>query len=241
MGQLPQSIASLCRMHNEAEREMVMQATENAFAVYFPMPFTAHGTCLNGTRITRVLTKSTIVQLDSGCSLQLKEHLIEVPFSLISPRVPLISTTSWDTLEVPCKLLREEGRRQMDLFKALVNESYSEADFRDGLRLSQQQLAILHDQLARDFAYSRSWVTILLTTVGIVVGLLLWIAVCVWCCHCRWGSRYTHHQEPIMITSHLQDSDDEPGFEEDIMHRDHIMQRGIHPDLGNVPRGLIRR
>ncbi len=36
-----------------------------------------------------------------------------------------------------------------------------------------------------------------------------------------------------MITSHLQDSDDE--------HRDHIMQRGIHPDLGNVPPGLLRR
>jgi hypothetical protein len=241
MGQLPQSIASLCRMHNEAERVMVMQAAENAFAVYTPTPFTAHGTCLNGTRITRVLTKSTIVQLDSGCSLQLKEHLIEVPFSLISQRIPLISTTSWDTLEVPRKLFREEDWRQMDLFKALVNESYAEADFRDGLRLSQQQLAILHEQLARDFAYSRSWVTILLITVGTAVGLFLCIGVCIWCCRRRWGTRYPHHQEPIMITSHLQDSDDKPGFEEDIMHRDHIMQHGIHPDLGNVPRGLLRR
>jgi hypothetical protein len=25
------------------------------------------------------------------------------------------------------------------------------------------------------------------------------------------------------------------------LHRDHIMQRGIHPDLGNVPPGLLRR
>jgi ABC-type microcin C transport system duplicated ATPase subunit YejF len=121
-------------MHNEAEREMVMQAEENAFAVYTPIPFTAHGTCLNGSRITRVLSKSTVIQLDSGCNLQLKEHLIEVPFSLISPRVPLISSTSWDTLEVPRKLLREEDRRQMDLFRALVNASYDEREFRDGLR-----------------------------------------------------------------------------------------------------------
>jgi hypothetical protein len=127
----------------------------------------------------------------------------------------------------------------MDLFRALVNESYAEADFRDGLRLTQQQLAILHDQHARDFTYSCSWVTILLITVGIVVGLFLLLAVCIWCFRCRWGTRYPHHQEPVMITSHLQDSDDEPGFEEDIMHRDHIMQPGIHPDLGNVPRGLI--
>jgi hypothetical protein len=134
MGQLPKSIASLCTMHNEAEREMVMQAEENAFAVYTPIPFTAHGTCLNGSRITRVLSKSTVIQLDSVCNLQLKEHLIEVPFSLISPRVPLISSTSWDTLEVPRKLLREEDRRQMDLFRALVNASYDEREFRDGLR-----------------------------------------------------------------------------------------------------------
>ncbi len=106
----------------------------------------------------------------------------------------------------------------MDLFKALVNESYAKADFRDGLRLSQQQLQVLHDQLARDFAYSRSWVTILLITVGIVVGLFMLLAVCVWCCRRRWSQQYSHHQEPVMITSHLQDSDDEPGFEEDIMH-----------------------
>jgi hypothetical protein len=39
----------------------------------------------------------------------------------------------------------------MDLFRALVNESYNEKDFRDGLRLSQQQLTLLHEQLARDF------------------------------------------------------------------------------------------
>jgi hypothetical protein len=242
MGQLPHSIASLCKMHNEAEREMVMQAAENAFAVYTPIPFTAHGTCLNGTRITRVLSKSTVVHLDSGCNLQLKEHLIEVPFSLISPRIPLISTTSWDTLEVPRKLLREEDRRQMDLFRALVNESYDEKDFRDGLRLSQQQLALLHEQLARDFTYSRSWITVVLITSGIVVGLVVVLLACCWCCRHRClRPRYPHTPEPVMITSHLQDSDDEPAFEENILHRDLIMQRGIHPDLGNVPPGLLRR
>jgi hypothetical protein len=130
----------------------------------------------------------------------------------------------------------------MDLFRALVNASYDEREFRDGLRLSQQQLTLLHEQLAKDFTYSRSWVSIVLITAGTVVGIVvLLLSVCWGCRRCCRRPRYPNTPEPVMITSHLQDSDDEPGFEENILHRDHIMQRGIHPDLGNVPPGLLRR
>ena len=181
MGQLPDSIAALCRIHMEPEREMVMQASERTFAIFTPIPFTAHGACINGTIITKIITKSAIVGLEPGCSLNLRSHLIEVPFSLTTPRQPIVSTTNWDTLEVPKKLLREDDKRQMKMFQLLVNDTYDEAEFQDGLRLSQKQLAQLHAQLSEQVAANQNSTAIIIATIAAIVGFIAAVLLFCWC------------------------------------------------------------
>jgi hypothetical protein len=158
-----------------------MQASERTFAVFSPDPFTAHGLCINGTIVTKIIPRSSIISLEPGCSLQLRQHLIDVPFSLTTPRQPIISSTDWDTLEVPRKLLKQEDRRQMKLFQLLVNDTHEAAAFQEGLQLSQQQLRMLHAQLSEQFEVSRNQNAIIIGTVSALVFIIATVLLLCWC------------------------------------------------------------
>jgi hypothetical protein len=162
-------------------KEMVMQALEITFAVFSPDPFTAHGLGINGTIVTKIITRSSIISLEPGCSLQLRQHLIDVPFSLTTPRQPIVSSTDWDTLEVPRKLLKQDDCRQMKLFQLLVNDTHEEEAFHEGLKLSQQQLRLLHAQLSEQFEVNRNQNAIIIGMVSALVFIIATVLLLCWC------------------------------------------------------------
>jgi len=194
MGQMSDRIVELCQIHMEPSREIVLQASEQTFAVYSPEPFTAHGTCVNGTLTRKLMGISSIVSLSPGCSLQLKEHVIDAPFSLTLPKQPIIEQTSWDTLDVPRRLLQHEDQRQTKLYGMLVNDSYDVSKLEDGLRLSQAQLAKLHDRLSKQVAESHGflfWSGVIISSILVVLISLLTACWCAryWCPASRVFSR----------------------------------------------------
>jgi len=200
MGQLPDKISSLCRIHIEPEREMVMQASERTFAVYSPVAFTAHGTCINGTITTKPIGLSNQIEVGPGCNLQLKDHIIEVPFSLTAPRMPMITPTNWDTMEVPKQLLREDDLRQMKLYKLLTNDSRNEEAVQEGLRVSQAQLAMLHDRLTQEVAQQSQTGLIIFACLGGIVTAILCILLVCWCARywCQRGAARSGTAEPAV-------------------------------------------
>jgi hypothetical protein len=181
MGQHADTIKDLCDIRTEHEREVVMQASERTFAVFSPEIFTARGSCLNGSFITRHISHSSIVELPPGCNLQLKGTLIDVPFSITTPREPIIHPTNWDTLTVPRAILRELDHRQTKLYQLLANDSADNLDFQDGLRMSRVQLAALHDRLSREVQENHSSFIQYFVILGITLLLLMAILALCWC------------------------------------------------------------
>lgn len=180
MGQDSAAISDLCSIRIEPDREMVMQASERSFAIYSPEVLTAQGQCMNGTIITRQIGRSSIIDLEPGCNLRLKHHLIEVPLSFTTPRLAIIATTGWDTLEIPKQLLRADDLRQLQLYKLLLNDSQDDTLVKDGLRMSQAQLAMLHHQLTAQVDDSTRVGIYIIAGLSAFVGafFILWLLIC---------------------------------------------------------------
>ena len=181
MGQVPEGITSLCNLKMEPEREMVMQAGAQDFAVYSPVPFTAHGTCLNGTLITQLISKVSVIHVDPGCSLNLRHHKVESPFSITMPRRPLITHTSWDTLEVPKQLLQKADQAEQRMYNFLAEDKNLSDSAEAGIRVSQAQLARLHQRLVSEVqnTYSQGfWIAL---SVFIILGLVWCVVMYIWC------------------------------------------------------------
>ncbi|MGI9161331.1 MAG: hypothetical protein ACR2JI_00200 [Mycobacterium sp.] len=179
MGQLPNVITKRCQVKLEAQREVVVQAGERTFAIFSPEVFTAQGECLNGTSITKYITSTSRLTLDSGCTLRLKQHLLSAPFSIITPRVPMVEKTNWDTMEVPRELLRHVDAQEMRLYSTLLADKNLSLQVEDGLRLSQAQLTRLHKSLANQVhsaQWNHFWITVAIALVlGVIVSVISYL------------------------------------------------------------------
>jgi hypothetical protein len=69
----------------------------------------------------------------------------------------------------------------MKLFQLLVNDSHEDQEFHEGLRLSQQQLHLLHHQLTEQFEASRNTTAIIIGTVSALVFIISVILLVCWC------------------------------------------------------------
>ena len=187
MGQHAEAIEQLCNIHTEHEVEIVLPASDVTFAVYSPKAQTAHGNCINGTSFTKHLAFTSIVEVAPGCRLTLRDHVIDVPFSIVAPKIPLIHQTTWDTLEVPKNLLRQVDLRQAKLYTLLANDSIIDKGFQDDLRMSNMQLSALHRTLTEEVQRQQtSFVQYFSSISAALVGFAIIILVC-FCCQywCR--------------------------------------------------------
>ena len=172
MAQIPAAITTLCQVSMEPERELVTQAGERTFAIYSPEVFTAHGHCTNGTLVQRYISHTTTLSLDSGCSLELRQHILTVPFSIVTPRQPIMEYTNWDTLEVPKQVLLNMDRNEMRMYDFLPADHNLSVQVDDGIRMSQTQLAVLHHRLSQQVEEAHNngfWITV---AVSILLGFL---------------------------------------------------------------------
>ena len=67
------------------------------------------------------------------------------------------------------------------MFQLLVNDTYDEAEFQDGLRLSQKQLAQLHAQLSEQVAANQNSTAIIIATIAAIVGFIAAVLLFCWC------------------------------------------------------------
>ena len=172
MAQIPSAITTLCQVSMEPERELVTQAGERSFAIYSPEVFTAHGHCTNGSLVQRYISHTTILTLDSGCDLELRQHILAVPFSIVTPRQPIMEYTNWDTLEVPKQVLLNMDRNEMRMYDFLPADHNLSVQVDDGIRMSQTQLAVLHHRLSQQVEEAHNngfWITV---AVSILLGFL---------------------------------------------------------------------
>lgn len=210
MGQLPTAIAQLCQVHMQPEREMVMQASEETFAVYSPESFTAHGMCVNGTLLTRHIPQVSMVNVAGGCSLSLRHHTIESPFSIVSPRQPLITPTNWDTFEVPKELLKNADKSEMKLYQFLLQDHNLSTQVDHGLRMSQTQLALLHDRLAQQVRESQAQGLWIVMSVSILMGIMFTIIMHLVCARYFCPKPVLPLEPTVVVTSDVEPYEEEP-------------------------------
>lgn len=226
MRQLPDTIAQLCQVHMGPEREKVVQASEDTFAVFSPESFTAYGGCVNGTLLTCHISKVSMIQVAGGCSLRLRHHTIESPFSVMTPSQPIVTRMNWDTFEVPKEPLKNVDCSEMKLYQFLLKEYNLSSQVEDGLQMSHTQLAILHDRLSRQVQESQAkgiWVII---TVGILLGVMFTIIMHL-IVSCYFCPKPILPPEPtIILPPDLESFEDKP---------QHRRKRASHMSTSSLP------
>ena len=95
-----------CKFERKPFMETVFQVGPNNFVVFSPEQFTARFSCRTGSSTANVAYANRII-LDSGCSLELQNHLLHSTNHFTLHDDTEISTWDWDPLTAPAASLTD--------------------------------------------------------------------------------------------------------------------------------------
>jgi len=137
--------AKKCDVQLIDDKEMVFRMSSMRYAIYTPVAYTASAQCLHEKYIQYQIGKNTCIEIPPGCTLKLKHFTINVPTSFVLPTDPWTFATTWDTLETPKDILRQQYKKGFDLERALLNESAAHHLFKELVHDANNKSAALHD------------------------------------------------------------------------------------------------
>jgi len=146
-----EAIKRKCDVKLMDDEEMVFRMSSTKYAIYTPLPYTASANCLHKRQIQYQIRKNTRIEIPPGCTLKLKLFIIKVPTSIVLATDPWTFATTWDTLETPKHILRQQYKIGFDLEKALQNESAAHHTFNEMLHDANNKSATLHDIIQEQF------------------------------------------------------------------------------------------
>ena len=143
-------IQTHCSLSTTPAQESVFQITNNQFAIYSPETFTGRGKCSNGTALSALISTISKVTVPPGCSFNLRNHILTVPFNVIATAEPWVQETKWDTLEVPRQLINNQFKRDNAIQLLLRSDDATAAQVNLELRNSSAMLSTSHAAVAHD-------------------------------------------------------------------------------------------
>lgn len=180
-----EGIQKHCSLTTSIAQETVFQITPNQFAIYSPETFTGRGHCSNGTALSALVSTITKVTVPSGCTFNLKNHILTVPVNIITTSEPWVQETKWDTLAVPRQLLINQLRRTTSIHQILQEDDAQEQFVKAHLDAAKAVIKASKNSISKDMSSAQEaveqhqWYILALA----VFSGLTFITICACMCH----------------------------------------------------------
>ena len=173
-----EGVKAHCSLKHAQAQEMVFQLAAQKFVIFSPSTFTGRGKCLNGSHISRLISKVTTVEVPSGCELKLRNHIIRTPAHVIISTEPWVQETKWDTLEVPKALFAKRIREEHHLQQTLLNDSRIQATLSRQLDSSLHALHQAREQIDKHLNEATNGPMYLYISIGAAAGIISLLCLC---------------------------------------------------------------